>query len=87
MIIPIHAEFNPFIQKQIELIHQRNDSNATKEIIKQIAQEEIELYRLALENLLRNKDRVLKKDQEYTSKIFILEKHIKYNKKRNNTCI
>jgi len=80
----LHAEFKPFIQKQIDLIHKSDDSNITKEEIQKIAEEEMNLYVQGLENLLLNKTVILKQDEMYLSEIFMLEKHIKHNKKRDN---
>ncbi|MCK5639104.1 MAG: mechanosensitive ion channel, partial [Flavobacteriaceae bacterium] len=46
--------------------------------------EEMNLYVLALENLLLNKTEILKQEELYIEEIFMLEKHIKYNKRRGN---
>jgi len=80
----MHAEFKPFIQKQIELIQLRDEANTSKEKIEIIAQEEQLLYIRALENLLRHKTKLLKNINLHTEEILMLEKHIKYNKRRGN---
>jgi len=80
----LHAEFRSFTQKQIALIHQSNDRNTTKEEIQKIAEEEMNLYVFALENLLLNKTNILKQEELYISEVFILERHIKHNKRRGN---
>jgi len=80
----LHAEFTPFIKKQIELIQQRNDDNITKEKIQHIAEEEMKLYVSALENLLLDKTTINREEKRYGNEIYMLEKHVKYNKRRGN---
>ena len=80
----LHAEFTPFIKKQIQLIYQRDDDNTTQEEIQIIAEEEMRLYVLALENLLLNKNEIFNEEKLYVNETFLLEKHIKYNKRRGN---
>ncbi len=84
LLTSLDAGFTPFINKQIDLIHQRNDKNTTQEKIQMIAEEEMKLYFLALENLILNKKKLTKDEANYKNEVFILEKHIKYNKRRGN---
>jgi len=80
----LHAEFRPFIQKQIDLIYQRNEGNTTKEEIQKIAEEEMKHYIKSIENFILNKEVMFKKESPHLKEIFVLEKHIKYNKRRGN---
>ena len=71
----------PFLHKQIELIHQMNDSNATQEQIMLIAQEQKNLYSQKLDEFLKDKDEFINSSKTFDAEIFALEKVIKLNER------
>ncbi|WP_373034711.1 mechanosensitive ion channel family protein [Sulfurimonas sp.] len=78
------ADFSPFVRQQLTLIKQMNDDNVTQEKIMQIAKEQEAFYSIALDDILKNKNKFINKSRVYDSEIFALEKIIKLNKRLGN---
>jgi MscS family membrane protein len=81
----IYADFNPLIQKQLPLMHQKDEYNITHDEMIQITQKQEIIYRKTLEDILHHKKDFLNQPQPYQNEILMLEKSIKFNKDKNNT--
>lgn len=81
----IYAEFNPLIQKQLPLIHQKNQYHITHDEMIKITQKQEIIYRKALEDVLRHKKDFLNQPKPYQNELLMLENSIKFNKDKNNT--
>jgi len=61
-----------------------NDNNVTQEKIMEIARNQKAFYSNRIESILKNKNNFLNKSNEYSSRIFALEKIIKLNRRLGN---
>jgi MscS family membrane protein len=78
-------DFSEFIDTQINLIHEMNESNITQEKIEALVSKQEELYSSALDELMSNKNRYINDLKQYSSEIFALNKIININKRAGNT--
>ncbi|EQB34430.1 hypothetical protein M947_10880 [Sulfurimonas hongkongensis] len=74
----------PFLSKQLDLIHQMNESNTTQEQIMLIAEEQKSLYSQKLDEFLKDKEEFINNYKNFDAEIFALEKIIKLNKRLGN---
>lgn len=83
----LHAKtyhYGPFIDKQIELTLKLDDANISDEEIEDILQKKQDLYEEKLEEILSNKSYYINLKDNYSSKIYRLQKIIAINKRRGN---
>jgi len=79
------VKYTNFIDKQLQLVYQMNENNATKENIKNIMTTQEIAYAEALDVLMKNKNDFIKNTNSYDKEIFSLEKIISINKRAGNT--
>ena len=79
------VKYSSFIDKQLELVQEMDDSNLTKEKVFSIVAMQKEMYEKQLNILMANKDDYLKGFKDYQSEIFSLQKIIVINKRAGNT--
>jgi MscS family membrane protein len=83
-LISIQADYQPFVNKQLILIHQMEDDNITQKRLKVLVKQQENIYRVTLEKLLLDKNILLNKALPYKEEIFVLQKVLKHNKKRGD---
>lgn len=81
----VNAEFSPLIQKQLPLIYQKNEHNITHDEMIKITQKQKRIYKKTLEETLQHKEDFFNEPIPYQSELLMLEKSIKFHKKKNNT--
>jgi len=79
------VKYSSFIDKQIDLIYQINESNITQEDIKNIVAEQELAYELVLDELMSNKKKYIENINFFNAEIFSLNKIISINKRAGNT--
>ena len=78
------VKFPENIQKQILLVEQINDINATKESIEAILVQQDTLYIAGLNKLMARKNRYINESKTYDKELFSLKKIISINKNAGN---
>jgi len=79
------VKYSSFIDKQLQLVQEMDDTNLTKEKVFSIVSMQKEMYEKQLNLLMANKDDYLKGFRDYQSEIFSLKKIITINKREGNT--
>jgi len=77
--------YPPFIESQMKIVEQLNDSNLTKERIKELLHKQNRLYNEALNEVMINKTKFINSADEYEDEIFSLKKIITINQRLGNT--
>ena len=80
ILTKVQAEYKPFIEMQLKLVHKMNESNTTQDEIKKITAHHELLYIKAFESILLQKRLRLDRPKPYQKEIVMLDKLIKYNK-------
>ncbi len=80
----IQADYQPFVKKQLLLIHQMEEDNITQEALKVLVTQQENIYKMTLEKLLLNKNIILNQALPYQEEIFVLQKVLNHNKKRGD---
>ena len=77
-------EYSDFTKKQMELVREINDTNATKESIEEILKKQDLLYSQAIDELMSNKFKYINNIENFDNKIFSLKKVISINRRAGN---
>ena len=78
------VKFEPFMQKQINIVEKMNDLNVTQEQIETLLTTQNRLYEDAVDKLMINKNRYIKNISKYEKEIFALQKIMQVNKRAGN---
>ncbi len=84
IVVASETKYDSFISKQIEYIDRLDDADITQDEIKFILAKQKHDYKLALEEIMGNKQKYLDKANMYDAEMFALEKIIKINKRASN---
>jgi len=79
------VEYTHFLHEQINIIKSMNENNVTQEKIQELVKKQDNLYELALDELMLNKQKHISNLETYSSKIFALTKIMKINQRAGNT--
>ena len=80
----LHAEFQPWTEKLLDIAHQMDDDNLTQELIQKTAEEESAFYDKILHDILLNKTDFINNPKKYDTEIFNLKRMIRVNKRNHN---
>ena len=83
-VTEVHAQYQPWIERQLKLTHALNDSNLTQEKIADIISREKGYYNNILEDILLHKTDFLQNPKKFDRKTFSLEHMINLNKRMGN---
>ena len=78
----IQADYDPFVKKQLLLIHQMEEDNITQDTLKVLVRQQEDIYRMTLERILLDKTILLNTPLPYQEEIFVLKKVLKHNTQR-----
>lgn len=84
LTVEANSEYSAFIQKQMEFLHQMNDSNITKEAMQTLVKEQERSYVETLEYIMSNKQQYVEESNLYSSEISTLLKMIAINERAGN---
>jgi len=85
VVVNANVKYSSFIDKQIVLTSQMNDTNLSQEEASTLVKAQENLYEDELYKLMTNKSFYIKNLQDYSSKIFSLKKIIAINKRAGNS--
>ncbi len=80
----LKAEYTPFIESQLTLMHQMNDSNISQKELQVVMKKQELIYIKTLERVLLNKNLILDRPKPYQKELFTLHKLIKRNTSHGN---
>ena len=78
-------KYTSFINEQIKIIQSMNEVNATQDEIQNLVKQQDNLYEMALDELMLNKQQHIDDLESFSSEIFALNKIMKINKRAGNT--